>query len=267
MRLESVGNNQSVLPAGILTVCLPFLGGCTTEQMRDLDNWVADSASRCEALSVSYAVVGHTLRSILGPNFVPQLDPSTGRGTLTIEMYGCRSAPLATRLHGPYQAGRVLIALDGSRAPIAVAGTDRWDSYVLHIGGNDEPLTRFMKTNDVATFIGRSTLPSSVEPDDYALVGEIHFENGSVTIRAPRTCSSHPYDQRRAIVGTGHAEFPLFLGTESGLTCKLEDAQVAIEGITPFSDLGLDSATASMEYREEVSWDFTIWRQANLGLE
>ncbi len=67
-------------------------------------------------------------------------------------------------------------------------------------------------------------------------------------------------------MGTGHAEFSLFLGKESGLACKLEDAQVAIEGVTPFSDLDLDSATASMEYREEVSWDFTIWRQANLGL-
>ena len=266
MWLETVGSNLSALLAGILTVCLPFLGGCTTEQIRDLDNWVANSSSRCEALSVSYAVVGPTLQSILGPNFAPQLDPSTGRGTLTIEMYGCRSAPSVTRLYGPYQAGRVLIALDGSQAPIAVAGTNRWDSYVLHIGGEDEPLTRFMKTNDVATFAGYSTLPSSVESDGPTLVGEIRFAEGSVTIRAPRTCSSRPYDQRRAMVGTGHAEFSLFLGKESGLACKLEDAQVTIEGITPFSDLDLDSATASMEYREEVSWDFTIWRQANLGL-
>ena len=267
MRLESVGNNLSALPAGILTVCLSFLGGCTTEGTRDLDNWVADSANGCEALSVSYPVVGPTLQSILGPNFLPQLDASTGRGTLTIEMYGCRSAPLARRLHGPYQAGRVLIALDGSQAPIAVAGTDRWDSYVLHIGSDDEPLTRFMKTNDVATFAGRSTLSFSAESDGYALLGKIRFAKGSLTIRAPTICASHPYDQPRAIVGTGHAEFPLFLGTESGLACKLEDAQVVIEGITPFSDLGLDSATASMEYREEVSWDFTIWRQANLGLK
>ena len=98
-------------------------------------------------------------------------------------------------------------------------------------------------------------------------MGKIHFAKGSVTVRAPQICSSRPYDQRRAIVGTGQAEFSLFLGTESGLVCKLEDAQVSIEGITPFSDLGLDSATASMEYREEISWDFTIWRQANLGLE
>ncbi len=266
MRLEIVGSNPSALIAATLTFCLSFLGGCTTGQAGNLDNWAADSSDRCEALSVSYAVVGPTLQSILGPNFVPQLDPSTGRGTLTIEMYGCRSAPLVTRLHGPYQAGRVLIALDGSRTPIAVAGTDRWDSYVLHIGGDDEPLTRFMKTNDVATFAGRSTLPSAGESGGYALVGKIHFAKGSVTVRAPRICSSHPYDQRRAIVGTGHAEFSMFLGTESGLACKLEDAQVAIEGITPFSDLGLDSATASMEYREAVSWDFTIWRQVNLGL-
>ncbi len=264
--VETVGNNPSALPAGILTVCLSLLGGCTTKQVPDLDNWVADSANRCEALSVSYAVVGPTLQSILGPNFLPQLDPSTGRGTLTIELYGCRSAPLATRLYGPYQAGRVLIALDGSQAPIAVAGTDRWDSYVLHIGGDDEPLTRFMKTNDVATFVGRSTLPFSVESAEYALEGKIHFAKGSVTIRAPRICASRPYEQPRAIVGTGRAEFSLFLGTESGRACKLEGARVVIEGITPFSDLGLDSATASMEYREEVSWDFTVWRQANLGL-
>ncbi|MDE0053254.1 MAG: hypothetical protein OXT64_03230 [Gammaproteobacteria bacterium] len=267
MRLKTVGSNQSTLPAGILTVCLSFVGGCTTEQARDVDNWVTDSSNRCEALSISYAVVGPTLQSILGPNFVPQLDPSTGRGTLVIEMYGCRSAPLVTRLHGPYQAGRVLIALDGSQAPIAVTGTDRWDSYVLHIGGDDEPLTRFMKTNDVATFAGHSTLPSLDESGEHALVGKIHFPQGSITVRAPRTCSSRPYDQRRAIVGTGRAEFSLFVGTESGLVCKLEDAQVAIEGITPFSDLGLDSATASTEYREAVLWDFTIWRQANLGLE
>ena len=264
--LETVGSNQSALPAGILTVCLLFLGGCATGQIGDLDNWVADSSSRCEALSVSYAVFGPTLQSILGPNFVPQVDPSTGRGTLTIEMYGCRSAPIETRRHGAYQAGRVLIALDGSRAPIAVAGTDRWDSYVLHIGGDDEPLTRFMKTNDVATFVGRSTLPFAGDSNGFALVGKIRFAKGSVTVRAPRICSSHPYDQPRAIVGTGRAEFSLFLGTESGRVCKLEDAQVDIEGITPFSDLDLDSATASMEYREEVSWDFTIWRQANLGL-
>ena len=196
MWLKTVGNNPSTLPAGILTVCLSFLGGCTTEQIRDVDNWVADSSNRCEALSVSYAVVGATLQSILGPNFVPQLDPSTGRGTLTIEMYGCRSAPLVTRLYGPYQAGRVLIALDGSQAPIAVAGTDRWDSYVLHIGGDDEPLTRFMKTNDVATFAGSSTLPSRDQSDDYALVGKIRFAKGSVTVRAPSICSSHPYDER-----------------------------------------------------------------------
>ena len=166
MRLEIVGSNPSALIAATLTFCLSFLGGCTTGQAGNLDNWAADSSDRCEALSVSYAVVGPTLQSILGPNFVPQLDPSTGRGTLTIEMYGCRSAPLVTRLHGPYQAGRVLIALDGSRTPIAVAGTDRWDSYVLHIGGDDEPLTRFMKTNDVATFvidiaINRSTLEAT----------------------------------------------------------------------------------------------------------
>ena len=267
MRLKTVGSNQSALPAGILTVCLSFLGGCMTEQVRDLDIWVADSSNRCEALSVSYAVVGPTLKSILGPNFVPQLDPSTGRGTLTIEIYGCRSGPLETRLYGPYQAGRVLIALDESQTPIAVAGAGRWDSYVLHIGGDDEPLTRFMKTNDVATFVGRSTLPSSNEPDGYALAGSIHFANGSVTIGAPGICSSRPYDRRRVIVGTGRAEFSLFLGTESGRACKLEDGQVAIEGITPFSDLGLDPATASMEYREEVSWDFTVWRQANLGLD
>lgn len=266
MRSKTVGSNQSTLLAGILTVCLSFQGGCTTEQVRDLDNWVANSSNRCEALSVSYAVVGLTLQSMLGPNFVPQLDPSTGRGTLTIEMYSCRSAPLVTRLYGPYQAGRVLVALDESLAPIAVAGTDRWDSYVLHIGSDDEPLTRFMKTNDVATFVGRITLPASDE-DGYALVGKIRFAEGSVTVRAPRICSSRPYDQRRAIVGTGRAEFSLFLGTESGRACQLEDAQVAIEGITPFSDLGLDSATASMEYREEVSWDFTIWRQANLSLK
>jgi len=67
-------------------------------------------------------------------------------------------------------------------------------------------------------------------------------------------------------VGTGHAAFSLFSGRESGRACRLEDAQAAIEGITPFADLGLDPATASMEYREDVSWDFTIWRQANLGL-
>lgn len=267
MGLETVGSNQSALAAGILTVCLSFLGGCATGQIRDLDSWVVDSSSRCEVLSVSYAVFGPTLQSILGPNFVPQLDPSTGRGTLTIEMYGCRSAPLRPRRYGPYQAGRVLIALDESQTPVAVAGTDRWDSYVLHIGGDDEPMTRFMKTNDVATFVGRSTLPSSDESDGYALVGRIHFAKGSVIVRAPRICSSYPYDQRRAIVGTGRAEFSLFLGTESGLACKLEDAQVAIEGITPFSDLGLDPATASMEYREGVSWNLTIWRQANLGLK
>ena len=273
MRLVSVGNKLSALPAGILTGCLWFLGGCATEQIRDLDNWVADSANRCEMLSVSFAVVGPTLQSILGPNFVPQLDPSTGRGTLSIEILGCRSAPLAS-FPGPIQAGRVLIALDGSRTPIAVAGTDRWDSYVLHIGGDDEPLTRFMKTNDVATVVGRSAFPSPEPAPDsspdagrHALVGKIHFAKGSVTLRAARICSSRPYDQRRAIVGTGRAEFSLFVGAESGLVCKLEDAQVAIEGVTPLSDLGLDLATASMEYREEVSWDFTIWRQANLGLE
>ena len=50
MWLEIVGSNLSALLAGILTVCVPFLGGCTTEQIRDLDNWVANSANRCEAL-------------------------------------------------------------------------------------------------------------------------------------------------------------------------------------------------------------------------
>ena len=149
---------------------------------------------------------------------------------------------------------------------MVVAGTDRWDSYVLHIGGDDEPLTRFMKTNDVATFLGRSTLATSGGLDGYALVGGIHFAEGSVTVRARRICSPRPYDLRRAIVGTGHAAFSLFSGRESGRACRLEDAQAAIEGITPFADLGLDAATASMEYREDVSWDFTIWRQANLGL-
>ena len=156
--------------------------------------------------------------------------------------------------------------LDESQAPIAVAGTDRWDSYVLHIGDDDGPLTRFMKSNDVATFVGRSTLATSGERDGYALVGGIHFAQGSVSVRAPRICSPRPYDVRRAIVGTGQAAFSLFSGRESGLACRLEDAQATIEGITPFADLGLDPATASMEYREDVSWDFTTWRQANLGL-
>ncbi|MYF30203.1 MAG: hypothetical protein F4169_15350 [Gammaproteobacteria bacterium] len=261
-----MGNNQSTLLAGILTVCLPHLVGCATEQIRDLDHWVAGRSSDCRALSISYTVAGPALQSILGPNFVPRLDPSTGRGMLTIEMYRCGAAPAETRPHTPYRAARVLIALDDSRAPIAVAGTDRWDSYVLHIGGDDEPLTRFMKTNDVAVFAGRSTLASSYGADGNTLVGGIHFENGAVTVRAPRICSPRPYEVRRAMVGTGHAAFSLFLGRESGLVCRLEDAHAAIEGITPFADLGLDPATASMEYREAVSWDFTIWRQADLGL-
>ncbi len=260
-----MGSNQSTLLAGILTVCLPHLGGWATEQIQDLDHWVAGRANRCEALSISYTVAGPTLQSIVGPNFVPRLDPSTGRGTLSIEMYRCRPAPVETG-YTPYRAGRVLIALDESQAPIAVAGTDRWDSYVLHIGGDDEPLTRFMKSNDVATLVGRSTLASSDGSDGYALVGGVHLAKGSVTARAPQLCSPRPYAVRCAIVGTGHAAFSLFLGRESGLACRLEDAQAAIEGITPFADLGLDPATASMEYRQEVSWDFTIWRQANLGL-
>ncbi|MDE0037396.1 MAG: hypothetical protein OXU77_07520 [Gammaproteobacteria bacterium] len=261
-----MGSNQSTLLAGILAVCLPHLGGCATEQIRDLDHWVAGRSNHCEALSISYPVAGPALQSILGPNFLPRLDPSTGRGTLTIEMYRCPAAPVGTDPYAPYQAGRVLIALDESQAPMVVAGTDRWDSYVLHIGGDDEPLTRFMKTNDVATFLGRSTLATSGGLDGYALVGGIHFAEGSVTVRARRICSPRPYDLRRAIVGTGHAAFSLFSGRESGRACRLEDAQAAIEGITPFADLGLDAATASMEYREDVSWDFTIWRQANLGL-
>ena len=266
MRSRGVGSKQSTLFAGILTASLAHLGGCATEQIRDLDHWVAGRSNHCDALSVSYAVAGGTLQSILGPNFVPRLDPSTGRGTLTIEMYRCRKVPVETRPYTPFEAGRVLIALDESQAPIAVAGTDRWDSYVLHIGGGTEPLTRFMKTNDVATLVGRSTLATSGGPDGHALVGGIQFAEGSVTVRAPRICSPRPYELRRAIVGTGHAEFSLFSGRESGRACRLEDAQAAIEGITPFADLGLDPATASMEYREDVAWDFTIWRQANLGL-
>ena len=266
MPSRAVGSNPSTLLAGVLAVCLAHLYGCATEQIRDLDHWVAGRSNHCEALSVSYAVGGPALQSILGPNFVPRLDPSTGRGTLTIELYRCTAAPVETRPYTPYQAGRVLIALDGSQAPIAVAGTDRWDSYVLHIGDDDGPLTRFMKTNDVATFVGRSTLATGGS-DGYALLGGIHFAQGSVTVRAPRICSPRPYDVRRAIVGTGHAAFSLFSGRESGQACRLEDAQAAIEGITPFADLGLDPATASMEYREDVSWDFTIWRQANLGLD
>ena len=266
MRSNPVGRNQSTLLAGILTVCLAHLGGCATEQIRDLDHWVVGRSNQCEALTVSYAVAGPTLQSILGPNFVPRLDPSTGRGTLAIEMYRCASAPVENGLHRPYRGGRVLIALDQFQAPIAVAGTDRWDSYVLHIGGEDEPLTRFMKSNDVATLVGRNILTSSDGSDADALVGGIQFAEGSVTVRAPKICSPRPYKVRRAIVGTGHAAFSLFLGRESGQACRLEDAQAAIEGNTPFADLGLDPATASMEYREDVSWDFTIWRQANLGL-
>ena len=266
MRSRAVGSNQSTLLAGILAVCLPHLGGCATEQIRDLDHWVAGLANHCEALSISYTVAGGALQSILGPNFAPRLDPSTDRGTLFIEIYRCERAPAEARPDTPFQAGRVLIALDGSQAPIAVAGTDRWDSYVLHIGDDDGPLTRFMKTNDVATFVGRSTLATSGGPDGYALVGGLHFAQGSVTVRAPRICAPRPYELRRAIVGTGHAAFSLFSGRESGRACSLKDAQAAIEGITPFADLGLDPATASMEYREDVSWDFTIWRQANLGL-
>ena len=265
MRSRAVGSNQSALLVGILAVCLPHLGGCATEQIRDLDHWVAGRSDHCEALSVSYAVDGGALQSILGPNFVPRLDRSTGRGTLTIEIYRCRAAPVETGPSTPYRAGRVLIALDELQAPIAVAGTDRWDSYVLHIGDDDGPWTRFMKNNDVATFAGRSALAAD-GADGYALVGGIQFPKGSVTVRATRICSPRPYDLRRAIVGTGHAAFSLFLGRESGLACRLEGAQAAIEGITPFADLGLDPATASMEYREDVSWDFTIWRQANLGL-
>ena len=266
MRSRAVGSNQSTLLAGILTVCLGHLGGCATEHIRDLDQWVAGRSDHCEALSISYTVAGPALQSILGPNFVPRLDPSTGRGTLTIEMYRCGMATVETRPYTPFQAGRVLIALDESQAPIGVAGTDRWDSYVLHIGDDDGPLTRFMKTNDVATFVGRSTLATTDGPDGYALLGGIHFAEGSVTVRAPRICSPRPYDLRRAIVGTGQAAFSLFSGRETGRACTLEDAQAAIEGITPFADLGLDPATASMEYRKDLSWHFTIWRKANLGL-
>ena len=267
MHSSAVGSNQSTLLAGILAVCLPHLGGCATEQIRDLDQWVAGRSNHCEALSISYTVAGGALQSILGRNFVPRLDPSTGRGTLAIEMYRCTRAPVEAGPYIPLQAGRVLIALDESQAPIAVAGTDRWDSYVLHIGDDDGPLTRFMKTNDVATFVGRSTLATSGGPDGYALVGGIHFARGSVTVRAPKICSPRPYELRRALVGTGHVAFSLFSGRETGLVCILEDAQAVIEGITPFADLRLDPATASMEYREDVSWDFTIWRQANLGLD
>lgn len=265
-RLVGKGAKQSVPITAILFVWL-LLGGCATGRFVNLDKWVAESSIHCQTLIVRFAVDGGVLQSIIGPNFVPQVDVSTGLGTLSIEITGCESTPGGDSFHTPYQAGRVLVDLDETKVPFTISGIDRWDSYALHIAGEDDPSTRFMKANEIATLVGFSTLHDDLgEEGSHALVGTIRFKKGSLQMRAPKICDLRPFDYRRAIVGSGSAEFSLFFGRESGKGCNLENSIVDIEGLTPFSDLDLDFARVSMEYREEVAWDFTIWRKASLGL-
>ena len=265
-RLVGRGAKQLVPLAAILCVWLLLLGGCATGQFVKLDRWVAESSSQCQTLIVHFPVDGGVLQSIIGPNFVPQVDLSTGSGALSIEITRCESTSGGDSFYTPYQASRVLVDLDETKVPFRISGIDRWDSYALHIDGEDDPLTRFMKSNEVATLAGFSTLHDTGEESSFALVGRIRFKKGSLEVRVPKICDLRPFDYRRAMVGTGSAEFSLFFGRESGKGCTLENPRVDIEGLTPFSDLDLDSAAVSIEYREEVAWEFTIWRKASLGL-
>ena len=226
-----------------------------------------DRSSECHALSAELAVKGATLQSIVGPNFVPRLEASTDAGKLRVEVLSCESAPAFGISGTPGAIGRVFIRLDQSQLPIALSGIDWWDSYALHIAEAKDPLTRFMRAHQVATISGRASLKALEGGHGPAFAGEIDFGQGSLTIRAPTACTPAPFGQRRAIVGTNPETFSLFFGSEAGRECRLDDAELVLEGITPLSDLGFDPSASVIEYRRELSWQHKIWRRANLGLK
>ncbi len=261
--------------AGVLALVLFALNGCAATNTLQIQKWALPASGECRLLGADLAVKGDVLQSIIGPNFVPELDSAGGKGTLRIEVLGCQSASVFDRLEAPQAIGRILIELDESKLPFRLSGVDRWDSYALHIAKDtaeaEGPFARFMRAHQLASVSGQASL---VVPDDEsanepnaALLGVIKFAGGALTIRARRVCEPQPFEQRRAMVGTGADDFSLFFGSERGRVCRLAGARLMIEGVTPLSDLELDTAQAVINYQEALSWSLTIWRQANLSLD